>query len=389
MPGPAGRTAPPSRLPSLTGLRFVAAALVFATHVTWNTSLVEGPYGAGIRQAFSLSGAYGVGFFFILSGFVLTWTARPDDSAPRFWRRRLVKIYPSHLVTFALAGALMVAAARPVATVDWLSNLLLLHAWFPRLETSTSMNGVSWSLSGELFFYLCFPLLFPMIGRIRDNRLWAAAGAVVALIVGAALTAQFLVSDQPRLQIFFLDGSYSFTQVWFVYFFPPVRALEFVLGILLARIVLAGRWPALGLLPAAGVAVTGYVAALFLPYLFGTGGVASMWTAPLIASAAVADWERRRSPLRGPVLVRLGELSFAFYLVHLMVVMIGGQVIGLDRTFPPPVGLALILVLLAVSLALSWLLYRYVEDPLVRRFSRPAPRRSWSCGAPQKVRDGA
>ncbi|MBJ6623429.1 hypothetical protein H4N49_35690 [Streptomyces sp. DHE17-7] len=38
------------------------------------------------------AGALGVTFFFVLSGFVLTWSARDRDTAPRFWRRRLVNV---------------------------------------------------------------------------------------------------------------------------------------------------------------------------------------------------------------------------------------------------------------------------------------------------------
>jgi peptidoglycan/LPS O-acetylase OafA/YrhL len=46
-----------------------------------------------------MASATGVSFFFVLSGFVLTWSARPDDIATGFWRRRIARIYPVHLVT--------------------------------------------------------------------------------------------------------------------------------------------------------------------------------------------------------------------------------------------------------------------------------------------------
>ncbi|MFI2352206.1 acyltransferase family protein [Streptomyces sp. NPDC019443] len=363
----------PSRLPSLTGLRFVAALMVFATHVLWNTQLISGEAGTALRKAFSLSGAYGVGFFFILSGFVLTWTARPYDTARSFWRRRLVKIGPTHLVTFGLAAVLVISTARPTTGVDWVAALTLQQAWSPSMQTSTAVNGVSWSLSCEFFFYLVFPALLPVLRRIREEWLWPAVVAVVVLIAGAFLTATFLVADQPRLTVFFLSGSVSFTQVWFVYFLPPVRALEFALGILLARIVASGRWPGIGLLPAFAVAVAGYVIALYEPYLAGTAGLASVWTAPLIAAAAVADRRSRPSVFRRPTMVFLGELSFAFYMIHWLVVMTTAQVMGPTRTFPPVTGALLVLVLLVVALACSLFLYRWVETPLVRRFGRHRP----------------
>ncbi|CAM5635243.1 acyltransferase family protein [Streptomyces atroolivaceus] len=358
----------PSRLPSLTGLRFVAALLVFTGHVLWFTRLVPGDIGTALKLACSLAGPYGVGFFFVLSGFVLTWTARPDDAARSFWRRRLVKIGPTHLVTFGLAALLVTAMARPTSAVDWLASLTLQQAWFPSLRTSMAVNEVSWSLSCEFFFYLAFPALLPALRRMRSRWLWPAAAAVIALIAGAFLVATFLVPDQPRLSLFSMTAPVSFGQVWFVYFFPPVRALEFVLGILLARIVTAGMWPRIGLVPAFAVAAAGYLLALCEPYLAGRSGLASVCTAPLIAAAAVADLHNSPSVFRRPTMVFLGEISFAFYMVHLTVIMTASHIIGPTRTFSLATGTFLVLVLLAVALGCSVALYRYVEAPLTRRF---------------------
>ncbi|WP_422754165.1 acyltransferase family protein [Micromonospora sp. WMMD708] len=360
------------RLPSLTGLRFVATTLVFACHIAVITQFIGGSLGDFVASTFPLAGPYGVGFFFVLSGFVLTWTARKADRTTSFWRRRVVKIYPSHLVTFALAAVLTVVAGRATGLLDWVTNPLLLHAWVPSLNTSTSFNGVSWSLSCELFFYLAFPLLLPLLDRIPANRLWWTMGSLAVLITGAALIAQFLVSDQPRLTII-AGGSLSFGQIWFVYFFPPVRALEFLVGMTLARIVLAGRWPRIGLLPAAGIAVAGYGFVLTAPYLFATGGLASLWFVPLIAAATTADLRDRPSPLRHRAMVRLGDLSFAFYLVHWMVVVAGTQVIGPETSFGPLGSAAAVAALFGIALGLAWALHHGVEMPIMRRFGRHGP----------------
>ncbi|MFF2328859.1 acyltransferase family protein [Streptomyces sp. NPDC058103] len=361
-----------SRLPSLTGLRSLAALMVFATHILWYTQLIPGDTGDELRDTFTLSGSYGVGFFFILSGFVLTWTARSGDTAPSFWRRRLVKIGPMHLVTFALAAILVVSTDRPTRMVDWLASLTMQQAWFPDVRTSSAVNGVSWSLSCEFFFYLAFPVLFLVLRRIREQWLWPAVAVVLALIVGAFFVATYVVTDQPRLVAFSVSGDLSFTQVWFVYFFPPVRALEFVLGILLARIVASGRWPRIGLVPAFALAVIGYVLALYEPYLAGSAGLACVWTAPLIAAAAVADRQQTASVFRRPTMVFLGEISFGFYMVHWIVIVTAAELIG-TRTFSLGTGALLAVGVLGVALLCSFVLYRFVETPLVRRFGRHAP----------------
>ncbi|MEU0936826.1 acyltransferase [Embleya sp. NPDC005971] len=364
----------PARLPSLTGLRIVAALLVFTTHILFYTRLVPGDTGDDLRETFALFGSYGVGFFFILSGFVLTWTARSGDTTGSFWRRRLAKIGPMHVVTFGLAALFVLETDRPTRLVDWLASGSMQQAWFPDIQTVSAVNGVSWSLCCEFFFYLAFPFLLPVLRRIREEWLWPAVAVVLALIVGAFLVGTYVVDDQPRLAAFGVSGEVSFDQVWFVYFFPPVRALEFVLGILLAKVVAAGRWPRIGLVPAFGLAVVGYVLTQYEPYLAGTAGVATVWTAPLIAAAAVADRQRTASVFRKPTMIYLGEISFAFYMVHWIVIMQTAEFIGPTRTFSSWVNALLILAVLGAALACSAFLYWCVETPLVRRFGRHRPK---------------
>ncbi len=105
----AGTERPPaaagqSRLPSLTGARFLAALGVFAYHSHVRVSSPIPASTKALRYWASAAGAVGVSFFFVLSGFVLTWSARPGQRARTFWRRRVAKIYPNHLATFVLVA---------------------------------------------------------------------------------------------------------------------------------------------------------------------------------------------------------------------------------------------------------------------------------------------
>ncbi|MGC4767521.1 acyltransferase family protein [Micromonospora sp. DT44] len=352
-------TAPPApaRLPSLTGLRWIAALLVFGFHAGTMRIIAEPDYKAVVDALFTL-GLSGVQFFFILSGFVLVWSARPGDSRLTFWRRRVAKIYPNHVVLWA--AALLVAwwFADPVLPAVAVENLLLLQAWDPRLGWFYSVNTVSWSLSCEFFFYLCLPLALPLLRRARPSVLWALVVALPLLIL-ALWPVQHLVPEASRW--------------WFTQIFPPARSLEFWLGAVAAELMLRGRWRGPGLTAATAIFVGTWVAAAQWIR-------AELWTTLLavayllvITAAADADVRDRRSPWRSRPLVWLGEVSFAFYLVHVLVMTSVLRLSGDWGTgFRGWRGPAVVLGFLLVNLVLAGLLHRWVETPMMRRL---APRR--------------
>ncbi|MYW93966.1 acyltransferase, partial [Amycolatopsis rubida] len=185
--------------PSLTGLRFAAAGLVFAFH----SSLTSSPVTAGqpvnlfadpavavpYTEVLNTSGFAAVSFFFVLSGFVLAWSHRPGEPGRSFVRRRLLKIYPNHAVVWAAAMLLFAGATTPVSR--WLPNLLLVQSFSPDPGASISVNSPSWSLCSELLFYLVFPLLIGPVARIPERWLWPAAGLVAAAVAAVALLVQF------------------------------------------------------------------------------------------------------------------------------------------------------------------------------------------------------
>lgn len=367
-------TYPPlSRLPSLTGLRFLAAGLVFLSHagiayVFANEALAHNfmLYTVGL-------GSIGVSFFFVLSGFVLTWSARPADTRTGFWRRRLAKIYPSHVVTLLLALVLLAVTAGPIHLWPTLSNLVLLQAWFPNPDYMSTGTVVSWSLSVEMLFYLAFPLLAVVIRWIAPSRLWWWAGGAVAVVLLVPTLAQILISDQPRSPW----GPASYTQFWFVYLFPLARLAEFVLGMILARIVRTGRWINLPLPVAFGLVVVGFAVRVEVPFLYQFAAAMVIPLALLIPAAATADLRGRRTALGRRTMVWLGEISFAFYLVHSMVMEYGQRLFGppQGQGFGPawstPVAVAFLLASFGIAILVAWALHAKVERPAMRRWSRP------------------
>ncbi|KND41944.1 acyltransferase family protein [Streptomyces stelliscabiei] len=364
-----------AKLPSLTGLRFFAALLVFFFHSSLSNSPIppndpinpfaDADIAHAYEKTFLNTGYIGVSFFFVLSGFVLAWSARPGQSARAFWRRRMTKIFPNHLVVFA-ASLILFAGATINSIGQWLPNMLLVHTFFPQPEINLSVNPPSWSLGSELLFYLLFPLLIVPIQKIRDGALWAWSAVMVAGTVVFQLVSMNLVPDTPKSAI----TPISDMQFWFGYLFPPGRLFEFTLGILLARIVLAGRWPQrIGIGVSLGLCAIGYAAGFVLPFEYTFVAATIIPIGALIASVAAADVAGRRTWLRSRPMVWLGEVSFGFYLVQGVSIFYLRSLLD-GATYGVLGAMLLILGFFGTSLLGGWLLYRFVEMPAMRRLSR-------------------
>jgi peptidoglycan/LPS O-acetylase OafA/YrhL len=364
-----------SRLPSLTGLRFLAALSVFLFHSSLVGSPIP-PHGAinpfgdvGVATAYAsalgVAGFLGVSFFFVLSGFVLTWSSRPGEPARSFLRRRVVKIYPNHVVMWGVC--LLLFAWAIGGPGDWIPNLLLVQGYSPQPSVNLSVNSPSWTLCAEMLFYLSFPFLIGALRRIPVGRLWFWAGAMVAGTFAVQLVNQFLIPGGTGSPV----PSLSPLQFWFGYLFPPTRMFEFVLGALLALLVRAGRWPRVGIAPAAALLLVAYTAALFVPVYYAFIAMTIVPIGMVIAAAAQADLHGRRTALGGRVMVWLGEVSFAFYLCQSVTVFYVRHLF--PGAFPTGVAILVIIGLFALTLLGGWLLHSRVEEPMMRRWSRARP----------------
>jgi peptidoglycan/LPS O-acetylase OafA/YrhL len=362
-------------LPSLTGLRFFAALCVFLLH----SLMLADPLKVTVPMSFfadsriaehlatfvGKAGYIGVSFFFVLSGFVLTWSAKPGARAGAFMRRRLVKIFPNHLVMWVLAMVLYAGAFTPVST--WLPNLFLVHAYFPQADRFTSVNPPCWTLCCELLFYVLFPFLIRPVRKIAESRLWIWAAASVAGMVAVELVTKFVIPDTPRSSMLPL----AVPQQWFGYIFPPMRLFEFVLGMFLARIVMSGRWPrTVGIAPAALLAAVGYVATIYVPSPFDFTLAMVIPISVLICAAASADVEGRRTMLSSRLMVWLGNVSFGFYICQGVVLFHGRLRLVGDGTYSTPAAFALWIGFFLLTLLAGAALYHCVEAPMMRRFSR-------------------
>lgn len=361
-------------LHSLTGLRFIAALLVFFFHVTLSNSPVPpntavNPFAneglaSFLEMLFSKAGYLGVSFFFVLSGFVITWSATPGEGALPFYRRRLLKIFPNHLVMFALAMVLFAGAlTRPGA---WIPNIFLLHSMFPQGDVYVSVNPPSWTLCSELLFYLSFPLLIRPIRRIAANRLWLWTGAMVVCMVLVQVVTQYVISDSPKSPI----TPISVTQFWFGYIFPVPRLFEFIVGMLVARAVMAGRFPRIDIRWSIPAVILGYVVALKAPFVYGFSVASILPIVLVIGAFATADLRGENTGVNGRKWRWLGEISFGFYICQGVVIFYGRTLFPTDP-FSTPIAILVTLALFTATLLAGWALYALVERPTMHHWSRP------------------
>ncbi|WP_138757901.1 acyltransferase family protein [Modestobacter altitudinis] len=340
---------PPPRLDSLTGLRFVAALAVFGLHAL--------NYGGGAPgEALLIAGTTGVSFFFIVSGFVMSWTARDDDTAVLFYRRRFARIYPAYAVTWVLSLVATMAAGRQVSLLDGVP-LTLLQSWVPSENVYWATNAVFWTLSCEAFFYIAFPWMYRVV------RSWTARQALLGIVV--------LVVAVELLALAVWGAGGGPVLHWLAVVFPVTRAAEFAVGVLLGVLAARGvRWsPQLG----AAVAVAGgaFLLADHVPAAFRDVAVTLVPFALLIWSAAHADLTSRRSVFRARPFAALGTWSYAFYLVHSLVMMAGFE--ALHRSgivLSSPSGSQWLLAvcgILGCAVAAAWCLHTFVEVPMEKR----------------------
>lgn len=349
------------RLDSLTGLRWWAAFAVFLFHVQ---NLVTLPPAVAEFVRF---GNFGVAFFFILSGFVLTWSWRESVGIGTFYWRRFARIYPLHLITLLLAIPVFYSfAPDPAQTwvkpVDWgifFLCLLMLQGWSRDATVMFAGNPASWTLTVEAFFYALHPFITKVLKRFTGRgALVVAVGVAILSIVGriaiiANPTGWFALLPWPVLRLNeFLVGmclAWAFRAGWRLrlsMWVPVMLILAYLIGVsVLDRFAVTQ--------PLQKVMATFTSEALLILFSL------------LICAAASSDLRGVKSlAFRSRFIVILGEWSYAFYLIHATLIyftleIMGHRVSGLT-------GLLWFAVLLVGSIAAAGALHVWIERPVER-----------------------
>ena len=162
-----------------------------------------------------------VAIFFVISGFVLSLSKgeklqKGELSNKQFFLSRIIKLYPLHLVVMAVLFPLDWRLGYQGTWYQTLAHTLLVQCWIPTHHFIVAYNAPTWFISDIIFFYLI---------KYLYGWLMTSSWKTILPVMGIYMMSYVVLS-------FKMEGDYS---GGFIYFYPPFRMIDFMLGILLYR----------------------------------------------------------------------------------------------------------------------------------------------------------
>jgi len=333
-------------------------------------------------------------WFFVLSGFILSYTyptVQGSASYKRYYLHRVIRIFPVYLLA-VLVSSLFVSTAylnvgeafftevnRPFVLRYDLPEPLDVSFWtmatFRHLTFTQSLsnietlnlvfNGPLWSLVLEMYFYLCFPALLILLRKIDTKA--RVAFAFVGFYLLQFLLIQINLPDAEQYSLLNLNIP--------VYTNPFIRGIEFILGMLVYKAFvlyphrtnsadIQTRWVA------ASIAVACYVASVYLthsyvPYQYGMYFATVPSVCFLVFALSRMNWHA--NPRATRLCVLLGGLSYILYCFHWPVMEMLQFFNVLPDSWPFPINLGLVV---AIVVAVSYFIYRFIETPIRKALYR-------------------
>ncbi len=319
-------------------------------------------------------GFAGVDVFFAISGFLITAIIvrehrRGDFDLARFYERRVRRIVPALLAMLLPTTLAALWLLDPASLADYAESLLAVLLFGSNFYFITQAGYFApavdevpllhtWSLGVEEQFYIVFPFALGLLWRFGPRRVAAVLVAVALLSLAGAELGRKLITQAN-------------------FYLPFTRAWELLAGSLLALAMARdGRRPhehlpraANEALAAAGVAM---IVACFVGYSGRTTQFPSVWAVPAVLGVLLVIAFGPGAPLTTRALswrplVLLGLISYSAYLWH-------QPVFAFARVLVPHAPSQVTMAgLIALTLALAWLSWYFIELPF--RGRRALPRR--------------
>jgi peptidoglycan/LPS O-acetylase OafA/YrhL len=338
---------PADRIATLDWLRLFAALAVVAFHYLFRGEAGGGFLDVGYPQAAGIAiyGYLGVHLFFLISGYIIAWSAEGRGWLD-FALARFVRLYPGFLVCMTLTFVVLLSVQPEWGNVTLRQYVANLFMFAPTLGEDF-VDGVYWSIVLELIFYGWVTVAL-MSGAFQTLRL----ELVAAWLVLSAVNEFSIGSEAMRLL--------------FVTEYGPL----FASGILIHHIQTRGRSAESLVLLAASFTLSTSLMAIGKGWMqahYGTSvpmiglAAANLGMHGLLVGAVL--WRARVIPTR--ISLALGGLTYPLYLLHQNI----GYVV-IDATAPVLGRWSAAALVAAAMLALSSLIWRWIETPLRHRLMR-------------------
>ncbi len=342
------------QFPALTGVRALAACMVFFHHLPIH---IKPDFLVGLQLTFY----WGVDLFFVLSGFLITYRYYEKTSLSGRWlfkyfTNRFARIYPVYFLVLTIVILLL----KNFDPIFLLQNYTLTHYLFFIIKSHGMAITTSWSLTVEECFYVLAPVIFILC---KKYNFW------LPLFFTILLLALILFTYGNNITAIFLVFSGSFFGCF----------LKFFAGIYLALIVLkkekngpinknGQKWTIIGvagtmLLLIPLVYVTNKNHSVQYPTVILINNFLMPFTIAVLYYGLVCENSLVGRALSGKLMGLLGRSSYAFYLLHVPVI------IYLGTTFIKPYFSdawynLYVLTVFATTMALSIVVFIIYENPL-------------------------
>ncbi|MBS1607337.1 MAG: acyltransferase [Bacteroidetes bacterium] len=297
------------RVEQITFSRFIAAISIVIFHFGREVSPFNNE---GISFIFRKAGV-GVGYFFILSGFVMiiAYSKKPGVNAIEYFKNRVARIYPAYFLAICLLFGHLLFKKETVDTTGLIFNLLVIQSWIP--SQALSFNYPGWSLAVEFFFYAIFPFLLNFIYSKKEKY---RAIAIIIILFWMLCQVSFYFIESPDLHT-----SDSLQKHNFFYYFPFMHLNEFLVGNLAGLFFirnydrLTGRYD----LAIAGVVICIILFLRILPMSLNVhNGLLALFFVPFIVLLS-SNTGRLTKIFNRKLFVFLGEISYGLYILQIPV----------------------------------------------------------------------
>lgn len=340
------------RFDSIQILRGLAALSVMLFHFRWSINLSY----PGLGDRMFGWGAIGVDLFFIISGFVITLSAKkltPGLSAVGdFLKHRARRILPPYfiilLITFLLSGAMSTfhypeKVSNLISAITF-SPIDASHA--PFYVNDSGVYGVRWTLNYEVFFYLVMAAC--LISKYRWVLLF---GAFSLSLVGFPM----LAGHASTLAV----SGYQFNSAYLNLITNPIIWL-FLVGVTFGLVYpytkkLSSHFRLTVLI--VGIAVTTYC--IIFSVSLNHGITMSGWYLSILFIAVVLN-DKLVTRYMPKFFVTLGEISFSLYLIH---TLMNGGIGNRFESLGISDGMPRFIISCVLSILLALVSYKLIERP--------------------------